>query len=75
VTGDLTHRGRTGELELFEHAFARIRDRLVIVRGNHDRLGDDVARAIMPGTRVDVEIRHGLFVVRVDSTGPHSARS
>jgi 3',5'-cyclic AMP phosphodiesterase CpdA len=74
VTGDLTHRGRTGELAAFERAFARIRDRLVIVPGNHDRLGDDVASAIMPGRRVDMEVRRGLFVVRVDSTGPHNAR-
>lgn len=74
VTGDVTHRGRAEELAAFERAFAPIRDRVVLVPGNHDRLGDDVARTIMPARRVDVEIRPGLFVVRVDSTAPHNAR-
>lgn len=74
VTGDLTHRGRAAELALFERAFAPIRDGLVLVPGNHDRLGDDVARTIMPARRVDIEIRPGVFVVRVDSTAPHNAR-
>jgi 3',5'-cyclic AMP phosphodiesterase CpdA len=74
VTGDVTHRGRAEELAAFERAFARIRQRLVLVPGNHDRLGEDVARTIMPVRRVDVELRPGLFVVRVDSTAPHNAR-
>jgi 3',5'-cyclic AMP phosphodiesterase CpdA len=74
VTGDVTHRGRSEELATFERAFAPIRDRLVVVPGNHDRPGDDVAWTLMPARRVDVEIRPGLFVVRVDSTAPHNAR-
>jgi 3',5'-cyclic AMP phosphodiesterase CpdA len=74
VTGDVTHRGRDDELSAFERAFAPIRDRLVLVPGNHDRLGDDVARTLMPARRVDIEIRAGLFVVRVDSTAPHNSR-
>jgi 3',5'-cyclic AMP phosphodiesterase CpdA len=74
VTGDVTHRGRDDELSAFERAFAPIRDRLVLVPGNHDRLGDDVARTLMPARRVDIEIRAGLFVVRVDSTAAHNSR-
>jgi 3',5'-cyclic AMP phosphodiesterase CpdA len=74
VTGDVTHRGRREELARFERIFEPIRDRLVIVPGNHDRLGEDAAGVLMPGRRVDVEVRRGLYVVRVDSTAPHNAR-
>jgi 3',5'-cyclic AMP phosphodiesterase CpdA len=71
VTGDLTHRGRAVELGRFERLFAPLRDRLLLVPGNHDRLGDDVARRLMAG-RVVVERRPGLHVVRADSTAPHN---
>lgn len=39
VTGDVTHRGRRSELAAFEAIFAPLRDRTVVVPGNHDRLG------------------------------------
>ena len=71
VTGDVTHRGRAVELAAFEQVFAPLRDRLVVVPGNHDRLGDDVA-ARLQGSRVEVERRPGLHVVRFDSTAPHN---
>jgi predicted phosphodiesterase len=71
VTGDVTHRGRGAELARFERIFAPLRDRLVVVPGNHDRLGDDVARHLMQG-RVEVERRPGLHVVRIDSTAAHN---
>jgi len=72
VTGDVTHRGRDAELARFEALFAPIRDRVLVVPGNHDRLGDDAARRLMPGARVAVEARPGLHVVRLDSTAPHN---
>lgn len=74
VTGDLTHRGRRRELDQFHQAFAPLQQagRLTIVPGNHDRLGDDVGAAIMPGPRVQTQVVPGLFLVRVDSTGPHN---
>ena len=72
VTGDVTHRGRDSELATFEALFAPLRDRLVVVPGNHDRLGEDAARLLMPGGRVDVAHRPGLHVVRLDSTAPHN---
>jgi 3',5'-cyclic AMP phosphodiesterase CpdA len=71
VTGDVTHRGRAGELATFERLFAPLRDRLHVVPGNHDRLGDDVAGRMIGG-RVEVERRPGLHVVRADSTAPHN---
>jgi 3',5'-cyclic AMP phosphodiesterase CpdA len=71
LTGDLTHRGRAEELATFVRIFAPLRDRLLVVPGNHDRLGDDVARTMM-WDRVEVERRPGLHVVRVDSTAPHN---
>jgi len=71
VTGDVTHRGRAGELATFEQVFAPLRDRLVLALGNHDRLGDDVAPRLQ-GARVEVDRRPGLHVVRFDSTAPHN---
>jgi 3',5'-cyclic AMP phosphodiesterase CpdA len=72
VTGDLTHRGRVAEWSRFEEVFAPLMPRVTLVPGNHDRLGDEVARRMMPGERVEVVKRDGLHLVRVDSTGPHN---
>ncbi|MES1205397.1 MAG: metallophosphoesterase [Pseudomonadota bacterium] len=74
VTGDLTHRGRVAELALFWRIFAPLvmRDRITVVPGNHDRLGDDLAEAIQAGPRVAVTDLPGLRLVRFDSTGPHN---
>jgi Icc protein len=72
VTGDVTHRGRRCELQSFEAMFAPLRDRVVVVPGNHDRLGDDAGRHLMPSARVAGETRPGLHVVRLDSTAPHN---
>lgn len=71
VSGDVTHRGRVEELRTFRRIFAPLRDRLVLVPGNHDRLGDDAGRWLMAG-RVQVLAEEGLHVVRVDSTAPHN---
>lgn len=74
VTGDLTHRGRSAEWALFEEVFAPLiaLRRVTLVPGNHDRLGDEVARRMMPGERVQVVQQPGLHLVRVDSTGSHN---
>jgi len=72
LTGDVTNRGRHVELAAFERMFAPLADRLLVVPGNHDRAGKDVASALMPGGRVQAELRNGLFVVRLDSTAPHN---
>jgi 3',5'-cyclic AMP phosphodiesterase CpdA len=71
VTGDVTHRGLGAELASFEQMFAPLRDRMIVVPGNHDRMGDDVARSLQRA-RVEVERRPGLFVIRLDSTAPHN---
>lgn len=73
-TGDITHRGREEEFEAFIDVFAPLLDagRLTLVPGNHDRCGDDVADSIMHGERVVAVDLGQLFVVRVDSTGPHN---
>src|SRR5579871_4985746 len=77
VTGDVTDRGRRAEWAEFERAFAPLIDerRVTVVPGNHDRVGDDCGARVMDGRRVDVALADGLYMVRVDSTGPHSARS
>jgi 3',5'-cyclic AMP phosphodiesterase CpdA len=77
VTGDVTHRGRAAEWAQFLDVFAPLYDRITLVPGNHDRLGDDVAALMMDGGpegegRVDVVDRPGLRLVRVDSTAPHN---
>jgi 3',5'-cyclic AMP phosphodiesterase CpdA len=74
VTGDVTHRGRRSELARFEEIFRAFLSsgRAVVVPGNHDRLGDDAACAMMAGSRVDVQSVPGLHVVRLDSTAPHN---
>ena len=76
LTGDVTHRGRRSELLLFRQIFAPLLrlGRLVLVPGNHDRLGDDLGRELMPEGRVCAERRGDLFLVRFDSTGPHNRR-
>jgi len=74
ITGDLTHRGRMGELAVFWRIFScfRDRERLTIIPGNHDCLGDDVSDAIQDGPRVTVAQAPGLHLVRFNSTGPHN---
>jgi Icc protein len=74
ATGDLTHRGLRREMDLFEKTFAPLADdgRLIAVPGNHDCLGDDVSSAIMSGPRVQSTRYPGLYIVRVNSTGPHN---
>jgi 3',5'-cyclic AMP phosphodiesterase CpdA len=71
VTGDVTNRGRADEYERFARTFAPLRDRMLVVPGNHDRLGDDAAAHMMTA-RVEVECRRGIHVVRADSTAPHN---
>lgn len=74
VTGDVTHRGRHDEYEAFLDVFAPLVDagRLTVVPGNHDRPTDDVASKIMPERRVEIEAHPGLWLVKLDSTGPHN---
>ncbi|HUJ25249.1 MAG TPA: metallophosphoesterase [Myxococcales bacterium] len=76
ITGDVTHRGRREELERFREIFAPLQctGRLVVVPGNHDRLGDDLRDDFMCGPRVQAERFGALFIVRLDSTGPHNRR-
>jgi 3',5'-cyclic AMP phosphodiesterase CpdA len=76
LTGDVTHRGRAGELERFREIFGPLlrTGRLLAVPGNHDRLGDDLREAFMEGPRVHAERAGGLWIVRLDSTGPHNRR-
>ncbi len=74
LTGDVTNRGRTGELETFRSMFGRslAGGRMWVVPGNHDRLCDGAGASFMRSARVCVERRPGLHVVRLDSTGPHN---
>lgn len=72
VSGDITDHGRSRELDFFWHVMQPLRDRLTVVPGNHDRLGDDLRDALMGGRRVQVDAKPGLYIVKIDSTGPHN---
>lgn len=74
VTGDITHRGRRDELEQFRRIFAPwiSEGKLTAVPGNHDCLGDGIDSEIMCGPRVVVKETPGLYMVQVNSTGPHN---
>ena len=74
VTGDITHRGRREELERFRRIFAPwiSEGKLTAVPGNHDCLGDGIETEIMCGPRVAVKQAPGLYLVLVNSTGPHN---
>jgi len=74
VTGDITNRGRRDELERFRRIFAPwiSEGKLTAVPGNHDCLGDGVDSEIMCGPRVVVKESPGLYMVLVNSTGPHN---
>jgi 3',5'-cyclic AMP phosphodiesterase CpdA len=73
VTGDLTEGGLFDQLGTFQRLTAPLADRLTVVPGNHDRLGENAGRLMMRG-RVAAEQRDGLYLVRVDSTAPHNRR-
>jgi 3',5'-cyclic-AMP phosphodiesterase len=74
ITGDVTHRGRREELARFHQLFGALQqqERVTVVPGNHDRLGDDVGARLMQGGRVQVKSSDDLYLVRVDSTGSHN---
>jgi len=74
VTGDITNRGRRDELERFRRIFAPwiSEGKLTAVPGNHDCLGDSIDAEIMCGPRVVVKESPGLYLVLVNSTGPHN---
>ncbi len=73
ATGDLTERGLSTEYQTFCEVFKPLinEKRITIIPGNHDCLGDNVARYIMH-SRVVVEDQPGLYIIRIDSTGPHN---
>jgi len=73
VTGDITDGGQFDQLAAFRRLTAPIADRLTVVPGNHDRIGENAGRLLMRG-RVAAEWRDGLYLVRVDSTAPHNRR-
>lgn len=74
VTGDLTHQGANAEYRRFREIFSPFLDtgRLTFIPGNHDRPGDDVGGGWMEGNKVRTVETPGLFLVCVDSTGPHN---
>lgn len=73
VTGDLTEHGYNKEFAAFNEVFESLTDshKITIIPGNHDRLGDNVARHMMTN-RVSVEDQKDLYLIRIDSTAPHN---
>src|SRR5262249_9973816 len=74
LTGDVTHGGRRREYDAFCRMFRTLSfgGRITLVPGNHDRLRQDVAARMSPGSRVWTVVREGLFLVCLDSTAPHN---
>src|SRR5262245_21372401 len=74
LTGDVTHGGRRREYDAFCRMFRSLSfgGRITLVPGNHDRLRQDVAARMTPGSRVWTVVREGLFLVCLDSTAPHN---
>jgi 3',5'-cyclic AMP phosphodiesterase CpdA len=74
VTGDVTHRGESREYERFVETFSALEEsgRLLVVPGNHDRMGADVADEITGGERVRARAIGNAWFVLVDSTGLHN---
>jgi 3',5'-cyclic AMP phosphodiesterase CpdA len=73
VTGDVTHGGRACEIRRFSEIFDPLlsRGRMSVIPGNHDCLRHEVGRTLMSG-RAEAAIFDGLYLVKVDSTGPHN---
>jgi len=73
VTGDVTHRGRASELQRFSEIFQPLlsQGRMSVIPGNHDRLGRESGSTLMTA-RAEAENLEGLYLVKVDSTGPHN---
>jgi 3',5'-cyclic AMP phosphodiesterase CpdA len=73
VTGDVTNGGRASEIERFFEIFHPLhsRGKLSVIPGNHDRLRDDAGRSLMTD-RAEAECLDGLYLMKVDSTGPHN---
>jgi len=74
LSGDVSERGRAHEYARFVQLFAPLAQagRLTVVPGNHDRLGDDLGARLRKGARVQADAVNGVYIVRVDSTGPHN---
>jgi len=73
ATGDITEHGYTKEYKSFSDTFEPLIENHLIttIPGNHDRLGDNIAKYMM-SNRVSVEEHKGLYIIRIDSTGPHN---
>lgn len=71
ATGDITDTGGQSQLDIFRDIYAPVIDRLVVVPGNHDAMGDDV-RVNFMSERLEVVQDESVFVVKLDSTTPHN---
>ena len=73
VTGDVTHGGRISEMRRFSAVFRPllVAGKVTVIPGNHDRLRDEAGRSLM-ASRAEAESLDGLYLVKVDSTGPHN---
>lgn len=73
VTGDVTHGGRLAEMRRFSAIFHPLlmRGKMTVIPGNHDCLREEAGRSLM-SSRAEAETLEGLYLVKVDSTGPHN---
>lgn len=73
LTGDITHKGKLQELQLFNNIFNRLiqNNKLIMVPGNHDCLNDNIAQYIQ-NKKIIKYIKNDLCIIRFNSTGPHN---
>ena len=72
-SGDVTDDGLEKQYAAYKNTLKEFVEggRITSVCGNHDRLGDNIAKYIMP-ERVDVVETDDMYVIKVDSTAPHN---
>lgn len=70
ATGDITDGGSRADYAVFQEIFRHWikKERLTVVPGNHDRLGQNCGSLMMMGRNVAVTEADGLYIIQIDST-------
>lgn len=71
ITGDITEWGKQSEFAEFLDLFKNVCKKAIIVPGNHDKLGDDIAKFIMK-ERVEVVGYQSLNTIKINSTANYN---
>lgn len=73
LTGDITDTGKQQQWDKFQEIFKELMNKIVLVPGNHDRVGDDVAQQMMDKRVETLTLSDEMIhIIKVDTTGPHN---